>query len=87
MRRSVPIFAAMVVAAFVSAEVRAQGPTPIDGINVPAGARTAPDQLSKARADARAAPRDIASLNKPLATPPPDNVSLTLRDCFKDCPP
>ena len=87
MRRSVPIFAAMMVAAFVSVEVHAQSPTPIDGIRVPAATRTAPDQLSKPEANAQAAPRDIASPNKPSATPPPENVSLTLRDCFKDCPP
>lgn len=87
MRRSVPIFAAMMVAVFVSAEVQAQSPTPIDGIYVPADTRTAPDQLPKAKANAQAAPRNIVSPNKPLATPPPENVSLTLRDCFKDCPP
>ena len=87
MRRSVPIFAAMMVAAFVSVEVHAQSPTPIDGIYVPARTRTAPDQLPKAKANSQAAPRDIASSNKPLTTPPPKNVFLTLRDCFKDCPP
>lgn len=86
MRRLVPIFAAM-VAAFVSAEVHAQSPTPIAGIHVPVGTRTATEQLSKPKANAQAAPRDIASPNKPSATPPPENVSLTLRDCFKDCPP